>query len=163
LFYIRVREVFRDLQAGSAAEPIDEKEENHGSMLHIYVDPEIGGSLYDAIDRSLGREKIEYKGVEDCEKRTTVTYLPPVLQFQIVRTQFNRSVGAGYKENAHLELESKIYMDRYIDPTDAELASRQDDYWEWKVELEATQRKKAELLKKVTEFPDDSDYSIICP
>src|SRR5579859_1778116 len=118
-------------------------------MLHVYIDPEIGGSLYDAIDRALGRERIEYRGIEDCEKSTTVTYLPPILQIQIVRAQYDRSVGAGYKENTHLELESKIYMDRYMDSSDGELRTRQDDYWKWKMELESVQRKKAEIMKQV--------------
>lgn len=140
--------MFRDLQAGPNAKP-EEKEELYGSMLPVYVDPEVGGSLYDAIDRALGREKIEYKGVEDCEKSTTVTYLPPILQIQIVRAQYNRSVGAGYKENTHLELESKIYMDRYMESADGDLGARRDDYWKWKVELEQTLKKKAEVLKKV--------------
>lgn len=144
-----MKQAFRDLQAGPSAKPIDEKEELYGSMLPVYIDPEIGGSLYDAIDRALGRERIEYRGVEDCEKSTTVTYLPPVLQIQIVRAQFNRSVGAGYKENTHLELESKIYMDRYMDSTDPDFNTRQDDYWKWKMELESAQRKKAEILRKV--------------
>lgn len=149
LFYIRVKHVFRDLQATPQAKPVDEREELYGSMVPIYVDAEIGGSLYDAIDLALGREKIEYKGIGECEKQTTITYLPPVLQIQIVRTQFNRSVGAGYKENAHLELESKIYMDRYMEAMDSDLTTRRDDYWNWKVELEHAQRRKAELLKKV--------------
>lgn len=118
-------------------------------MLPVYIDPEIGGSLYDAIDRALGRERIEYRGVEHCEKSTTVTYLPPILQIQIVRAQFNRSVGAGYKENTHLELESKIYMDRYMDSMDADFSTRQDDYWKWKMELETAQKKKADVLRKV--------------
>jgi ubiquitin carboxyl-terminal hydrolase 25/28 len=118
-------------------------------MLPVYIDPEIGGSLYDAIDRALGRERIEYRGVENCEKSTTVTYLPPILQIQIVRAQFNRSVGAGYKENTHLELEPKIYMDRYMDARDPDFSTRQDDYWKWKMELETAQRKKAEILRKV--------------
>ena len=141
--------MFRDLQAGPDAKPVDEREELYGSMVPIYIDAEIGGSLYDAIDLALGREQIEYQGVGQCEKRTTVTYLPPILQIQIVRAQYNRSVGAGYKENAHLALESKIYMDRYMEVTDADLTTRRDDYWKWKVELERAQRKKAELLKKV--------------
>jgi ubiquitin carboxyl-terminal hydrolase 25 len=141
--------VFRDLQAGPNAKPIDDKEELYGSILPVYVVAQIEGSLYDAIDRALGREKIEYKGVEDCEKTTTVTYLPPILQIQIVRAQYNRTSGAGYKENTHLELESKIYMDRYMDSTDVELTTRQDDYWKWKLELEHVQRCKAGLLQRV--------------
>src|SRR5271154_5628372 len=147
LFYIRVRHVFRDLQAGPNAKPVDEREELYGSMVPIYVDAE-GGSLYDAMDLALGREKIDYKGVEDCEKTTTITYLPPILQIQIVRAQFNRDVGAGYKENAHLELEPKIYMDRYMESTDGDLSSRRDDYWRWKVDLDRLQKEKSELLRK---------------
>jgi hypothetical protein len=142
--------VFRDLHAPPTAKPIEEREEVLGSMLHIYVDPDVSGTLYDAIDRSLGREKIDYNGVESCEKRTNVSYLPPVLQIQIVRTQFNRSVGAGYKENAHLELESRIYMDRYmVAEDDPEMSLRQDDYWRWKAELEIVLQKRAQLLRKV--------------
>ena len=137
------------MRAGPNAEPIDEKEELYGSMVPIYVDADVGGSLYDAIDLALGREKIEYQGVGEVEKSTTVTYLPPILQFQIVRAQFNRSVGAGYKENAHIELESKIYMDRYVDNDEKDFNARRDDYWKWKVELEQTQKERAELLKKV--------------
>jgi len=138
----------RDLKAGPNAKPVDEREELYGSMVPIYVDAE-GGSLYDAMDLALGREKVEYQGVEDCEKTTTITYLPPILQIQIVRAQFNRDVGAGYKENAHLELEPKIYMDRYVETLDDDLSARRDDYWKWKVELAAVQMKKAELLRKV--------------
>jgi ubiquitin carboxyl-terminal hydrolase 25 len=134
---------------------VDEREELYGSMVPVYVDAEIGGSLYDAIDLALGREKIEYQGIGECEKITTVTSLPPILQIQIVRAQFNRSVGAGYKENAHLELESKIYMDRYMESTDDDLSTRRDDYWKWKVELDRAQRKKAELLRKVFALVDD--------
>jgi len=155
--------VFRDLQAGKNAKPVDEKEELYGSMLPIFVEPGIGGSMYDALDRALGREQIEYKGVETCERSTTVTYLPPILQIHIARAQYNRSVGAGYKENAHLELESKIYMDRYMESTDSDLRTRRDDYWQWKFELESAERKKAELLKKVYPcFIDVDARRVLC-
>ena len=150
LFYIRVKHVFREMQASPSAKPIEEKEELFGSMVPVYVDAETGGSLYDAIDLALGREQIEYKGIGEAEKSTTITFLPPILQIQIVRTQFNRSVGAGYKENAHLELESKIFMDRYMEVSgDEELSARRDDYWRWKVSLDRAQKKRAELLRKV--------------
>lgn len=150
-----MKHVFRDLQAGPSAKPVDEREELYGSMVPIYVDAEIGGSLYDAIDLALGREKIEYQGVGECEKSTTVTNLPPILQIQIVRAQYNRNVGAGYKENTHLELESKIYMDRYVESDDDDLSVRRDDYWKWKVELERAQRKRNELMRKVQCFCND--------
>jgi ubiquitin carboxyl-terminal hydrolase 25/28 len=135
---------------------VDEKEELYGSILPVYVTPQSNGTLYDAIDLSLGREKIEYRGVGECEKITTVTHLPPVLQIQIVRAQYDRFMGAGYKENTHMELEPKIYMDRYMDSTDDELTKRQDDYWKWKSELEQAHRSKASLLKKVL-------YHLDCP
>jgi ubiquitin carboxyl-terminal hydrolase 25/28 len=150
LFYIRVKHVFRAMPVTPSANPIEEKEELFGSMVPVYVDATATSSLYDAIDLALGREQIEYKGIGEAEKSTTITSLPPILQIQIVRTQFNRSVGAGYKENAHLELESKIFMDRYMEIVgDEELAARRDDYWKWKVELDAAQKKKTELLRKV--------------
>ena len=37
-----------------------------------------------------------------------------------------------------------------MDSTDSELQTRQDDYWKWKMELETAQRRKAELLRKVS-------------
>jgi Ubiquitin carboxyl-terminal hydrolase len=154
LFYIRVKHVFRAMPVTPSANPIEEKEELFGSMVPVYVDATATSSLYDAIDLALGREQIEYKGIGEAEKSTTITSLPPILQIQIVRTQFNRSVGAGYKENAHLELESKIFMDRYMEiEGDDELAARRDDYWKWKVELESAQKKKTELLRKVPKPP----------
>ena len=80
---------------------------------------------------------------------TTVTYLRPILQFQIVRAQFNRTADAVYTENAQIELESKIYMDRYVDNDENDFNARRDDYWKWKVELEQAQKKKTELLRRV--------------
>jgi hypothetical protein len=76
-----------------------------------------------------------------------------MLQFYLVRAQFNPTAGAVYKENTRIEWESNIYMDRYVDDDENDFSAWRDDYWKWKVELEQAQKTKAELLKKV-QCPD---------
>jgi hypothetical protein len=49
----------------------------------------------------------------------------------------------GWSSNLERTMESKIYMDRYVESEENDFNAPRDDYWKWKVESEQAQKTKA--------------------
>lgn len=74
-----------------------------------------GRDLYDGLDASLQTSIVEVEGKQ--AKRTDVlTRLPPVLQIQLQRVQFDRKTGRVFKSNAHMPFPETLKMGRYLAP-----------------------------------------------
>lgn len=82
---------------------------------------------------------------KDTVRYLSISHLPPILQIQVQRVQFDRANGRAYKSTSHLAFPEIIYMDRYLDSEDAELQMRRQEAWEWKTEISALERRKLEL------------------
>ncbi|KZT63625.1 cysteine proteinase [Daedalea quercina L-15889] len=94
---------------------IHEKEDLF-SHLHVNVSDE-GFDLYDGLSRYFD-DVVEFDGVK---KRMEVSLvdLPPLLQIQLQRVQFDRETQQAYKSQAYVKFGEMLYVDRFLDSADA--------------------------------------------
>lgn len=114
-------------------------------MSDIKVDVATGSrDIYAALDGAYDVQDVEVGG--DLEPQyTSISQLPPILQVHVQRVQFDMEKKSVFKSNHHLELKETIYMDRYMDSSDADLMQRRRECWEWKKQLANLESQKAEL------------------
>jgi len=108
-----------------------------------------GGSrdIYAAIDGAFDAQKISVENTE-AEQFGSITRLPPILQIQVQRVQFDTVKKRSFKSIHHLDLLETIYMDRYMDTSKPEIVNRRRQCWEWKSALKSLEARKTELLRK---------------
>ena len=70
--------------------------------------------IYSAIDGAFDMQEIS---VDDSlvEQFGAISKLPPVLQIQVQRVQFDTVKKTSFKSTHHLDLKDTIYLDRYMD------------------------------------------------
>lgn len=95
------------------------------------------------------------------EQYGAICKLPPVLQVQVQRVQFDPVKKSSFKSTHHLDLKETIYLDRYMDTQQPEIVNRKQQSWEWKKSLRKLEARRAELLRKTVWnlFPSLSFYS----
>ena len=114
-------------------------------MSDIKVDVATGSrDIYAALDGAYDVQDVEVGG--DLEPQyTSISQLPPILQVHVQRVQFDMEKKSVFKSNHHLELKETIYMDRYMDSSDADLMQRRRESWKWKKQLASLEARRAEL------------------
>lgn len=113
----------------------------------IKVDVATGSrDIYAAIDGAFDMQQVYVDG-EMVEQFGSISKLPPVLQIQVQRVQFDPVKKTSFKSTHHLELRETIYLDRYMDTQQQELLNRRRQCWEWKDNLRSLEARKAELLR----------------
>ena len=100
--------------------------------------------IYAALDGAFDVQDVEVGGGTE-PQYFTISLLPPVLQIHIQRAQFDFQAKKGYKSENHLDFKQVIYMDRYIDSADPELAQRRQESWEWKRQLSKLEARRSQL------------------
>lgn len=115
----------------------------------IKVDVALGPrDIYDAIDGAFDVQKISVENAE-AEQYGSITRIPPILQIQVQRVQFDPVKKTSYKSTNHLQLFETIYMDRYMEHTSRpDLLEARRQCWEWKKSLSGIEARQAELLRK---------------
>jgi ubiquitin carboxyl-terminal hydrolase 25/28 len=109
----------------TVAEPLRTKEELFFSLL---VDvAEEGRNVYDGLDSVFDDSVVEIEG-KQARRRISLVDVPPILQIQLQRVQYNREEQKIFKSNAHMSYAETILMDRYleVDSTDVEAVARRD-------------------------------------
>ncbi|KAL4797230.1 hypothetical protein BDV19DRAFT_50246 [Aspergillus venezuelensis] len=103
--------------------------------------------IYSAIDGAFDIQKVN---VEDsvAEQYATISKLPPVLQIQVQRVQFDPVKKRSFKSTHHLDLKETIYLDRYMDTRQPDILNRRKQCWEWKDTLRKLEARRAELLRQ---------------
>ncbi|KAL3479537.1 hypothetical protein BJX99DRAFT_255532 [Aspergillus californicus] len=103
--------------------------------------------IYAAIDGAFDIQKVN---VEDtvAEQYATISKLPPILQVQVQRVQFDAVKKRSFKSTHHLDLRETIYLDRYMDTNKPEILNRRKQSWEWKDTLRRLEARRAELLRQ---------------
>ena len=114
-------------------------------MSDIKVDVATGSrDIYAALDGAYDVQDVEVGG--DLEPQyTSISQLPPILQVHVQRVQFDMKKKSVFKSNHHLELKETLYMDRYMDSSDADLMQRRRESWEWKKQLAILESRRDEL------------------
>lgn len=103
--------------------------------------------IYSAIDGAFDAQKISVENAE-AEQFGLITKIPPILQIQVQRVQFDPVKKSSFKSTHHLDLSEIIYMDRYMDTQKPEVVNKRRQCWEWKSALKSLEARKGELLRK---------------
>ncbi|EFQ97440.1 ubiquitin carboxyl-terminal hydrolase 2 [Nannizzia gypsea CBS 118893] len=123
----------------------------------IKVDVATGSrDIYSAIDGAFDRQKVHVDGA-DAEQYGAISKIPPVLQVQVQRVQFDQVKKSSFKSTHHLELKETIYMDRYMDVPEHDnmgLYKRRREKWAWIDELSGLKVRREELLNSEESLPD---------
>ncbi|KAI9932783.1 ubiquitin-specific protease ubp2 [Aspergillus wentii] len=114
----------------------------------IKVDVATGSrDIYTAIDGAFDVQKVNVEN-SVAEQFGSISKLPPILQIQVQRVQFDPVKKSSFKSTHHLELLETIYLDRYMDTQQPEIMNRRRKCWEWKNSLKELEDRRAELLRK---------------
>lgn len=100
--------------------------------------------IYSALDGYFDEQMVDVEGAQ-APQYSTISHLPPILQVQIHRVQFDSERKVSFKSNHHLELKETIFLDRYMDGEDAELTQRRQESWNWKARLRKLESRRAVL------------------
>ncbi|KAJ5504111.1 Peptidase C19 ubiquitin carboxyl-terminal hydrolase 2 [Penicillium fimorum] len=103
-------------------------------------------NIYDAIDGAFDIQKISVENAV-AEQFASISQLPPVLQIQVQRVQFDPVKKCSFKSTNHLGLIETIYMDRYMDTKNPDVVDRRNQCWEWKASLKTLEARREELLR----------------
>ncbi|KAK9462669.1 uncharacterized protein V1516DRAFT_670846 [Lipomyces oligophaga] len=134
LFYGKTKQTLIATSTTGGKDSIRTKEER---FSHLIVDVADGArDLYEALDAYFSVETVN---LDDRPARRFVTLqqLPPVLQVQVQRVQFDRKQGRAYKSNAPLIFDQMVYMDRYMDQLNVsgiDIQQRREQLWQWQEE-----------------------------
>lgn len=127
-------------------EPVRIMEEKFSSLL---VDvAEEGRNIYDGLDTVFDDAMVEIEG-KQARRTISLDVIPPILQVQLQRVQFDRVENKIFKSNAHLDFPATLAVDRYleIDPVDSAAVARRDKTAEIKKALEVTRTRYKDLKK----------------
>ena len=102
--------------------------------------------IYSAIDGAFDVQNINVEN-SVAEQFGSISKLPPILQVQVQRVQFDPAKKRSFKSTQHLELLETIYLDRYMDTDQADLMNRRRQCWEWKNALKQLEGRRAELSR----------------
>ncbi|CAG8496244.1 736_t:CDS:2, partial [Racocetra fulgida] len=122
-----------------------------GKQQDVTVVVAEGRDLYDGLDVCFDTSTVEFDGTQ-AQRDVTLTRIPPILQIQVQRVQFDRSTSNVYKSNAYLRLEEVIYLDRYLDKHHENLRERRRRAHEMKQEIESLQTELNDLTRDKTTF-----------
>ncbi|PWW80591.1 cysteine proteinase [Tuber magnatum] len=114
---------------------------------HLLVDVAEGDrDIYSALDSSFDIEQVDLEGRE-AKRFLSISHLPPILQIQVQRVQYDRARASAYKSNSHLKFPDTIYLDRYMETDEPDLKAKREESWIWKERLKALEQRLAELTK----------------
>ncbi|CAG8029470.1 unnamed protein product [Penicillium salamii] len=103
--------------------------------------------IYSAIDAAFDVQKISVDNTV-AEQFGSISHIPPVLQIQVQRVQFDPVKKSSFKSTNHLELLDTIYMDRYMDTKNPEIVERREQCWKWKALINRLEDRREQLLRK---------------
>ncbi|KDQ18157.1 hypothetical protein BOTBODRAFT_52950 [Botryobasidium botryosum FD-172 SS1] len=111
------------------------------AQLLVNVSDE-GYDLYDGLSGFLD-DTVELGG-KKARMEVTLVDLPPILQIQLQRVQFNRDTLQQYKSNAYVKFEETLTMDRFLESADSEKKTKSRAI---QVELKACRERIAALTQ----------------
>lgn len=119
----------------------------------IKVDVATGSrDIYAAIDGAFDIQKIAVDN-SFAEQFSAISKLPPVLQIQVQRVQFDPMKKSSFKSTHHLDLKETIYMDRYMDTSKEDIVNRRRENWKLKNSLKNLEARRRELLCRNVRYP----------
>lgn len=136
-----------ELEDLSNPEPVRTQDELFAYLL-VDVASE-GRTLYDGLDMVFDSSIVSIDG-SVAKKRMTLIDLPPILQIQMQRVQYDKKEQKIFKSNAYMGFEEKLFMDRYleVEEGDEEGIRKRELTNDYRREIEKA-RTRLELLTKV--------------
>ncbi|ORX93747.1 cysteine proteinase [Basidiobolus meristosporus CBS 931.73] len=131
LFFGKTEQTLSYVESATSQTIVTKKEED---FSHLIVDVAQGRSLYDGLDEYFDNSKVAFNDTE-AEREVIITKLPPFLQIQVQRVQFDRTTSNVFKSNAYLHFEKRIYMDRYLAENSGHLEVQKQAYRALKAEI----------------------------
>jgi len=116
LFYGKIRQRL-SLDAAARSRASVHEREDYFSHLPVNVSEE-SFDLYDGLSGYFD-DVVEYEG-KKAKMEVSLVELPPILQIQLQRVQFNRETLQPYKSHAYVKFGETICMDRFLDDAPAE-------------------------------------------
>jgi ubiquitin carboxyl-terminal hydrolase 25/28 len=115
------------------------------SHLMAFPGHDIIRDLYEAIDIVYDEQTVEVENTT-CPQYTSISKLPPILQFQIQRTDWTQEKGS-FKNRTPVVFPETIHLDRYVDTGDQDSAvmRRRRETWKWKAQLRILEARQAAL------------------
>ncbi|KAI9052485.1 hypothetical protein LZ554_003829 [Drepanopeziza brunnea f. sp. 'monogermtubi'] len=92
--------------------------------------------LYESIDVLYDEQLVDVAGSKT-PSYISISKLPPILQFQVQRSDFDDILKTSCKNHIHMPFPETMYMDRYVDTADqdSEIMRRRRETWKWKAQL----------------------------
>ena len=140
-----------DPLADTAPEPPRTKED---PFLSLLVDvAEDGRNLYDGLDVVFDDALVDIEG-KRARRRITLIDVPPLLQIQLSRVQYDRVAQKIFKSNVHMSFGETITMDRYleIDPSNEAAVLRRDRTTACRQEMDVARTRLQSLTKVKVSF-----------
>lgn len=146
LFYGKLRQ--RLTQVPAQRRPRTSIHEKEDLFSHLPVNVADNGiDIYDGLSGYFD-DVVDYEG-EKARMEVSLVDLPPLLQIQLQRVQFNRETLQPYKSQAYVKFGETIYMDRFLDTADPGKRTRSKEI---QTELNA-QRERLRLLTQDKHAP----------
>ncbi|KAI9738361.1 MAG: ubiquitin-specific protease ubp2 [Cirrosporium novae-zelandiae] len=126
--------------------------DNKRSKVEFFTDIKVSMAsgpqdIYSALDGSFDRQVVDLTPGKTAIQYSCIKTIPPVLQILVHRAQFDANKGEAYKSHHYLELQERIFLDRYMQLEEPELILRREDCWRWKDELRKLESRKVELMQ----------------
>ncbi|KAF8167496.1 hypothetical protein B0H34DRAFT_647132 [Crassisporium funariophilum] len=115
LFYGKIRQRLTGADGGQQSRASIHEKEDLFSHLPVNVAND-GVDIYDGLSGYFD-DVVEYEG-RKARMEVSLVDLPPVLQIQLQRVQFNRETLQPYKSQAYVKFGENLYMDRFMDTAD---------------------------------------------
>lgn len=150
LFYGKMKQTL-ELDDTTHAEPVRVKDEPFAYLL-VDVASE-GRNLYDGLDMVFDSSLVSIDGMS-ARKRMSLVDVPPILQIQMQRVQYDKKEQKIFKSNAHMSFEDTLCMDRYleVDERDVDGIAKRDATNEHRRTIDKS-RSRLEMLTKVRLVP----------
>lgn len=135
------------------AQSLDQKTEAWSSLI-VFPGHKVIRDIYEAIDAAFDEQSVQVENSTSLQY-VSISRLPPILQFQIQRTAYDKELKVSFKERTPVIFPETIYMDRYLatpDP-DSAVMRRRRETWKWKKELESLEARQLALKNSQGEIP----------
>lgn len=137
--------------------------EDHSEAVRIQDEPfsyllvdvaQEGRHLYDGLDMVFDSSFVSIDG-KQAQRRISLVDVPPILQVQLQRVQYDRLENKVFKSNAHMSFGDTISMDRYleIDENDAEGMARREKTNACRKQMEGARARLSELTQVKVSCP----------
>lgn len=146
LFYGTTKQSIEDPESGKIGEAKTER----FAMLIVNMEDK-PQTIYDVIDTYFDDSFVEL-GKKQVIRHLTATMMPPILQIQIQRVQFDKITQRVYKSKAPIHLLDQIYLDRYLDSGDPIVVQKRKELVKWKAKIVELQKQLDDLTGKSVSF-----------